>query len=458
MTNYFAHVIFAFPSFGRVRRRDTSLPPRRLLPSCRRQMSTAVEEVEEPVELKALSTNITYISDTVTVGNSLQWFSNCLVEKRIISHRNARDILDSGAAPNVKAGQLIDCVRVRLQNAQPEGRRALYDSFVAVFSREEAHTDLVERLKHSVDNDCGAQKLGNLALSPPTATPGADFSQQHHLSESLSLNPFADITSPPWTLTKVKERIQFLETMFSDMHADTVTELSKREDKEENFLERFRSRLLLLPVRKSILHVKFFNQNEDDIVAALSTRNVLAILCRYVDYRNYEIFQFVVLNFAGVELQERMQRYYELLEEFETATTVEVYIQAIPNIEVDEELLNGFNKMVVKVNKPPSDCRLLDIRRLNKAIIKKSSLCSHSVYIGAVSSNCVSVELRFPSSAVGWVLAAMTPDFLKEQKLSEVAVEGRKLSGGCIEKDKLVSLISFTNTVTVSSLLGYLVF
>ena len=420
-------------------------------------MSTAVEEVEEPVELKALSTNITYISDTVTVGNSLQWFSNCLVEKRLISHRNAREILDSGAAPNVKAGQLIDCVRVRLQNAQPEGRRALYDSFVAVFSREEAYTDLVERLKHSVNNDCGAPNLGNLALSPPiAATPGADFSQQHHLGESLSLNPFAEITSPPWTLTKVKERIQFLERTFSDMHADTVTELSKREDKEENFLERFRSHLLLLPVRKSILHVKFFNQNEDDIVAALSTRNVLAILCRYVDYRNYQIFQFVVLSFASAELQEKMQRYCELLEEFETATTVEVYIQAIPNIEVDEELLNGFNKMVVKVNKPPSDCRLLDIRRLNKAIIKKSSLCSHSVYIGAVSSNCVSVELRFPSSAVGWVLAAMTPDFLKEQKLSEVAVDGRKLSRSHIEKDKLVSLISCTNTVNCQLSLGLL--
>ena len=201
----------------------THLYPRELLPSHLRQMSIAFEEVEEPVELKALSTNITYISDTVTVGNSLQWFSNCLVEKRFIPHRSTREILDSGAAPTVKAGQLIDCVRVRLQNAQPERRRALYDSFVAIFSREEAYTDFVERLKHSVDNDCGAPKLGNLALSPPiSATPGADFSQQHHLSQPLSLDPFAEITRTPRTFTEVKERVQSLERMFSDMHADAI--------------------------------------------------------------------------------------------------------------------------------------------------------------------------------------------------------------------------------------------
>ena len=75
------------------------------------------------------------------------------------------------------------------------------------------------------------------------------------------------------------------------------------------------------------------------------------------------------------------------------------------------------------------------------------STTSHSVYIGDVSSNCVIVELRFPSSAVGWVLAAMSPDFLKEQKLSEIAVDGRKLPGGHIVKGKLASFIYCTETL-----------
>ncbi|CAI8017131.1 Ankyrin repeat domain-containing protein 23, partial [Geodia barretti] len=99
----------------------------------------------------------------------------------------------------------------------------------------------------------------------------------------------------------------------------------------------------------------------------------------------------------------------------------------IPN-EVDEKVINGFSEMVVKIDKPESQCTLHEVRKLNKAIIKDSHLCSHSVYIGAVSRNCVVVRLRFPSSAVGWVLAAITPDFMTTHRLTEFAVDGHPLS------------------------------
>ena len=153
----------------------------------------------------------------------------------------------------------------------------------------------------------------------------------------------------------------------------------------------------------------------------------MAILCRYIDYRNNEILLHIVIDFCEEELQKRMKNFCELLEEFEIATTVDVYKKAIPN-EVNEEVVNGFSEMVVKIDKPESQCTLLEVRKLNKAIIKESTLCSHSVYIGAVSRNCVVVRLRFPSNAVGWVLAAITPDFMTTHRLTEVSVDGHQLS------------------------------
>ena len=79
-------------------------------------------------------------------------------------------------------------------------------------------------------------------------------------------------------------------------------------------------------------------------------------------------------------------------------------------------------------HKHESQCTLHEVRKLNKAIIKKSTLCSHSIYIGAVSRICVVVRLRFPSSAVGWVLAAITPGFMTTHLLTEVSVDGCQLT------------------------------
>ena len=166
---------------------------------------------------------------------------------------------------------------------------------------------------------------------------------------------------------------------------------------------------------------------------------VLFILCRFVDYRNYEILYKIVVTFCSNQLKDNIQKFRKMLEEFEVSTTVEVYLNAIPD-EVDEELITGFSEMVLKINKPVSQCTLHELRKLNKAIIKKSTLCSHSVYIGAVSSGSVVVRLRFPSSAVGWVLAAITPPFMTSHSITDVALDGRELSLVQVPRYELVSV------------------
>ena len=47
--------------------------------------------------------------------------------------------------------------------------------------------------------------------------------------------------------------------------------------------------------------------------------------------------------------------------------------------------------------------------------------------------------MAFPSSAVGWVLSAMTPAFMHTHLLSEVAVDGRQLTIFEADSDELVS-------------------
>ena len=398
----------------------------------------------EPREITALSSHLTSITDTVTVGDNLQWFANRLVEKAFVTRRVAQGILGlSGTTPAYKAGQLTDSVFAVIRTS--DRKKHWFNEFVSIFSTDRAYSELVEKLQRCVIKTSPAPSVFLLQpILQPTANsaPPVPSSRARDSEHTSAPSSTATSSSPPqiqpdqppshhlstpsfWSLEKVEATIEELEKMFGSLHAKAGKDLSKNEQDKE-FLDEFRSRLLLLPVRKATLHVKFFTANEDEILAAKDTRKILAILCRFVDYRNYEILYYVIIKFCCPILKGSMKDYCKSLEEFEASTTVEVYLSAVPD-EVDEELMNGFSEMVVKIDKPSAQCTLLEVRKLNKAIIEKSTLCSHSVYIGAVSRNCVVVRLRFPSSAVGWVLAAITPDFMTSHRITDVTLDGRQL-------------------------------
>ena len=228
-----------------------------------------------------------------------------------------------------------------------------------------------------------------------------------------------------WSIEKVKATILELEERFADLTCDAQFEIGEKEKQDRRFLDRFRSRLLLLPVAKKSIHVKFFKTSEDEILAAETTRKILAILCRHSNYRNYEILLHLITRFCGAQLQKYMQEYCKMLESFEKATTIDVYISAIS---AGKKLVVAFSEMVAKIAKPHSQCTLYDIRKLKEEIAEAATLESHSVYIESEGVQCVVVVFRFPTSAVGWVLAAMTPNFMTTHLLTEVAVDGECLT------------------------------
>ena len=241
---------------------------------------------------------------------------------------------------------------------------------------------------------------------------------------------------PAETVAKVKATILHLEKMFSGLITSTRSALCKKESLNREFLEEFCDHLLVLPVAKKATHVNFFRESEDDIIEAKSIRKIFAILSRYWSYCNCEILLHIIISFCEA-LVGSMQEYCSELEKFEMETTVDVYICAMPP---DQELEVAFSKMVLKKDKPASQCTLYDIRKLNEAITEGSSLCSHSIYVSSVTTNCVVVVVRFPSSAAGWVMGAMTPDFMHTHHLIEVALDGKHLTVEGGDREELVSV------------------
>ena len=257
-------------------------------------------------------------------------------------------------------------------------------------------------------------------------------------------DPTQPLPVPSWNVAKVKATILQLEERFSVLMANAKIEITKKESHDPSFLEIFRTRLLLLPVSKKSIHAKFFKDSEEEIDEAENTRKIFRIFCRYLNYRNYEILVHIIERFCDVPLQKSMQEYCKMLEEFEMATTVDVYICSMPP---DKELEVAFYKMRMKIDKPSSKCTLYELRKLNEALAKESSVCSHSVYVGSVTTNCVVVVVRFPSNAAGWVMGAMTPDFMHTHHLIEVAMDGKYLTVEEGDRKELVCVLTDRNTL-----------
>ena len=210
-----------------------------------------------------------------------------------------------------------------------------------------------------------------------------------------------------------------------------------RESQDQEFLDEFRDHLLFLPIAKKAAHVKFFRENEDDILKARNIQKLFAILSRYLSFQNYEILKEIIVWLHVAPLQQSMQEYCRMLIKFEMSTSVDVYITSEPD-EFTEDQKKAFSEMVLRINKPASECTLYDVRRMNEAIIASAGLCPYSVYISGVANKCVEVVVRFPSTALGWVLSAMTPKFQSLYQLTEVTVDGRQLTVCETNQDDLV--------------------
>ena len=104
----------------------------------------------EPVEIKALRTNITNITDAVADGDDLQWFASSLVDKAFITQRAAQGILSTtGVSPAYKANQLLNGVFAAVEVT--ERKRERFGEFVSLFSGNPVYADLVRRLNGPIN-------------------------------------------------------------------------------------------------------------------------------------------------------------------------------------------------------------------------------------------------------------------------------------------------------------------
>lgn len=263
--------------------------------------------------------------------------------------------------------------------------------------------------------------------APTNPIPAGSHAQPPAVTECISDSVMATIAN--------------LEKRFSNIVSSTRSAMCKKETCDSNFLDELRDYLFNMSIAKKKTYVKFFRESEDDILDAKSIRKIFAILARDWDYSNYEILQEIIFWFHDDSLKISMKEYCKILEEFERSTLVDTYLSAKSAGKSERA---KFTKMVVKIEKPSSECTLYDIRKKKEEFAEAALVTHYSVYIESVSVGCVEVVFSFPPSAVGFIMAAMTPHFMGTHHLTEVTVDGKCLTTIQAERQLLVCVLHFS--------------
>ena len=123
-----------------------------------------------------------------------------------------------------------------------------------------------------------------------------------------------------------------------------------------------------------------------------------------------------------------MLDYRDSRESFERATTVDIFLCAI-SASTKGKIFRGFSQMVMKIDKPASECTLHEIRRLKESLARDSYIHPYSVFIEESMAECsVVVVLRISPGCVVWMGIAVTPDFMQAHHLTKVSIDGRDIT------------------------------
>ena len=257
-----------------------------------------------------------------------------------------------------------------------------------------------------------------------SATPPANTPSHLQTATQAPVPPTPTNTSHTFEqkVAAAKDSVEQLQEEFFDLKSDTRQSLTKKENEDPNFFHKFQDYLLEMPVTKKQVHIRFFTRNEEEILDAKNIRKLFVILGRYCNYSNYEIIFHVVKKFCHHELKGRMLRYRDSLTSFEKSTTVDVYLCAI-SARPGGEISKGFIRMTMKINKPPSECTLYEIRELKESIEEKASLESYAMYIETPEEGSVCVRLLVPWEVYSLVSAVLTTEFREERLLTKVMVK-----------------------------------
>ena len=231
----------------------------------------------------------------------------------------------------------------------------------------------------------------------------------------------------------IPQQTQDLEDEFMDVSIQTYDKIIEK-DIDVN---RFKARLMTLPIKYKEEHKDFFKQIENELEKESTINSIWIKLSKYWNFMNYTLLENLIRNIGDRSLKQNMKSYLSSLETFRRNTRLCDFAEHCPAVESRPSEAD-LKEFVLHLKLDWETCTLEQLEELKGHIIRKFLLPSFALILKKVSHGSLIVTWLLPAQITSTLVQDLentdNKGFFKEHKIECMTIDGKEYKYSSIPK------------------------
>ena len=231
----------------------------------------------------------------------------------------------------------------------------------------------------------------------------------------------------------IPQQTQDLEDEFMDVSIQTYDKIIEK-DIDVN---RFKARLMTLPIKYKEEHEDFFKQIENELEKESTINSIWIKLSKYWNFMNYTLLENLIRNIGDRSLKQNMKSYLSSLETFRRNTRLCDFAEHCPAVESRPSEAD-LKEFVLHLKLDWETCTLEQLEELKGHIIRKFLLPSFALILKKVSHGSLIVTWLLPAQITSTLVQDLentdNKGFFKEHKIECMTIDGKEYKYSSIPK------------------------
>ena len=231
----------------------------------------------------------------------------------------------------------------------------------------------------------------------------------------------------------IPQQTQDLEDEFMDVSIQTYDKIIEK-DIDVN---RFKARLMTLPIKYKEEHEDFFKQIENELEKESTINSIWIKLSKYWNFMNYTLLENLIRNIGDRSLKQNMKSYLSSLETFRRNTRLCDFAEHCPAVESRPSEAD-LKEFVLHLKLDWETCTLEQLEELKGHIIRKFLLPSFALILKKVSHGSLIVTWLLPAQIASTLVQDLentdNKGFFKEHKIECMTIDGKEYKYSSIPK------------------------
>ena len=231
----------------------------------------------------------------------------------------------------------------------------------------------------------------------------------------------------------IPQQTQDLEDEFNDISIQTYDKIKEKDID----VDRFKVRLMTLPIKYKEEHEDFFKQIENELEKESTINSIWMKLSKYWNFMNYTLLENLIRNIGDRSLKQSMKSYLSSLETFRHNTRLCDFAEHCPAVESRPSEAD-LKEFVLHLKLDWETCTLEQLEELKGHIIRKFLLPSFALILKKVSHGSLIVTWLLPAQIASTLVQDLentdNKGFFKEHKIECMTIDGKEYKYSSIPK------------------------